>query len=135
VNVQETTFAHAVEEACNKFPYDKIVVGGVVVARAPALAAPPPSAPAPEPEPKPKRPLPPAITLENPEPLEGRDEDDDEASPFYTEWWFWTVAGAAVLGGAIAAGFAFAPDLTKVIEAADSHFLTAAVRRYAPDFG
>lgn len=112
VNVQATTFAHAVEEACNKFPYDKIVVGGVVVARAPAPAAPPPSAPAPEPEPKPKRPLPPAITLENPEPLEGRDDDDDEASPFYTEWWFWTVAGAAVLGGAVAAGFAFAPEDT-----------------------
>jgi hypothetical protein len=83
VNVQATTFAHAVEEACNKFPYDKIVVGGVVVARSepPAPAAPPPSrAVRPSPSRNRKRPLPPAITLENPEPLErDEDEDDDDA--------------------------------------------------------
>lgn len=114
VNVQATTFAHQVEEACNKFPYDKIVVGGVV-ARA---AEPPPPAPAPPTEapPKEKRPLPPAITLENPEPLENED-DDDGATPWYREWWVWTIAGAAVIGGAVAAGFAFAPedtDSTKV---------------------
>lgn len=113
VNVQAATFAHAVEEACNKFPYDKIVVGGVVVAKS-APPPPPPSAPPtePAPEPKTKRPLPPAITLAEGESLENKPEEDDDASPFYTEWWFWTVAGAAVLGGAIAAGFAFAPEDT-----------------------
>jgi tetratricopeptide (TPR) repeat protein len=116
VNVQATAFAHAVEEACNRFPYDKIVVGGVVAARTePAPPPPPPpSAPPSAEQPKPRKPLPPAVTLENPEPLE---EDEDDDTPWYKEWWVWTVAGAALIGGAVAAGFAFAPedtDSTKV---------------------
>ena len=109
VNVQATQFAHALEEACNKFPYEKIVVGGVVVAKEPPPAAPPPSAPAPEP--KPRRPLPAAITLETGDSLEN-DEDEDDGTPWYKEWWVWTVAGAAIIGGGVAAGFAFAPEDT-----------------------
>lgn len=75
---------------------------------------PPPAPPSAE-QPKPRKPLP-AVTLENPEPLEN-DEDEDDDTPWYKEWWVWTVAGAALIGGAVAAGFAFAPedtDSTKV---------------------
>ena len=111
-----------------------LVIVGVYFQMTPGLLLPPPTsslvhvpttvlqgfptagtqAPASEPEPKPKRPLPPAITLESGDSLENDpDEDaDDDGTPWYKEWWVWTVAGAAVIGGAVAAGFAFAPEDT-----------------------
>jgi hypothetical protein len=95
VTVQAGTFARAIEGACEKFPFDKILVGGVVAAARPA--PPPPVEPKPEPD---FRPLPAAITLENPEPE--AEEDDD---PWYGKWWVWTIAGTALIGGTAYAGY------------------------------
>ena len=115
VNVQADTFAHAVEDACNKFPYDKIVVGGVV-----ARTAPPPPAPvsaAPEPPPAPateapkRRPLPEAVTLDSGDSLENNDKDDGAA--WYDHWWVYGTAGVLVVGGAVAAGVLFTQDEPK----------------------
>jgi len=112
VNVEATRFAAAAEAACVEFPFAKVVEG---VAKPPVAVVAPPIRPQPEPakpEPPPKpvvQPEPEPVVV-TPMPAEPRpwerpplEEDDDD--PWYGAWWVWTLAGAAVIGGAAYGGY------------------------------
>lgn len=51
----------------------------------------------------------PAVPLEMPAPTP-REERKSEVTPFYQAWWFWTVVGAVVVGGATTAGVLLSKD-------------------------
>lgn len=114
--VQATAFATAVEQYANKFPFDKVVVGGIV--RAPVVVTPAPT-PKPEPKPEPVAVVPaPRVLPERPEDLglststldevpQRKDEDDES---WYEKWWVWTIVGAAVVGGTAYGGYVLLQD-------------------------
>lgn len=102
VSVEATRFAAAAEAACVDFPFAKVVEGA---ARPPVAVVAPPV----KPEPDPVRPEPEPVAVA-PVPVEPKPwerppvyEDDDDA--WYGAWWVWTLAGAAVIGGAAYGGY------------------------------
>ena len=109
VFVQAAAFATAIEAAANKFPFDKVVVGGIVVAKAPAPPKDPPPAREPDPPPaeKPPERKPVADNVE-PVPVNPPDDDDDDA--WYASWWLWTLVGVAVIGGTAYGGYLLVKD-------------------------
>ncbi|MCA9546530.1 MAG: PEGA domain-containing protein [Myxococcales bacterium] len=118
VFVQASAFATAVENAVKKFPFDKVVVGQIVVA-APVVTPPPTPPPVREPPPPtvvasapPPRTPPPGLSTQPPPPpartRPPEDEDDDGA--WYGQWWVWTLVGVAVAGGAVAGGYLLSQD-------------------------
>ena len=113
VAVQAAGFARTVEGACGKFPFDKIIVGGVVARAAPAPVVTPPLVVEPEPAPvvvaKPKAQrvrLPPAQTLDD----DGLSLEEDDGEPWHKAWWLWAAAGAVVIGGTATAGYLLLQD-------------------------
>lgn len=117
--IQAVAFSKAVEAAVNKFPFEKVVVGGIVAPKpvtAPRSDPPPKPAVTEVPPAKPEkkdpvvdpRPVPdpePVVTLTEPPPppKPKGGEDDDDA--WYGSWVFWAVTGAVVVGGAVTAGY------------------------------
>jgi len=89
---------------------------------APIVAAAP--APTPEPVPEPE-PIPETLNLDvntsillsSDDAAKAMEDSEDEESiapiertPFYKEWWFWTVIGVVVVGGGVTAGVLLQPD-------------------------
>lgn len=117
VFVQASAFATAVEAAVARFPFDKVVAGGVVVAKAPTPVEPdvaPPTEPAraPATEAPRKRPTPDELVrseLPPDEPLDlqgnRRAEPDDDDGAWYSSWWFWTTVGVLAVGGTAYGGY------------------------------
>ena len=110
VAVQAGTFARAIEGACEKFPFDKILVGGVVAVTPPTPPPPIAVAALPTPLPEPVRPAPtrlaePALTVG-----EGDELSDDDGDAWYGKWWVWTIAGSALIGGSAYAGYVLLQD-------------------------
>lgn len=107
VNVEATRFAAAAEAACVDFPFAMVVEGA---ARPPVAVVAPPVTPEPTPEPvRQPEPMPEPVAVA-PEPMpephpweRPAPEDDDDA--WYGAWWVWTLAGAAVIGGAAYGGY------------------------------
>ena len=128
VFVQAVKFSNAVAEAVDSFPFERVIEdgrlppveteeeSGAVVAVAPVAAPITPASEVPAPLPPPVQeddpedppefghdgtPLPPMPPAEGDQTKEPSRDDDDL---WYTEWWVWTIAGAVVIGGAIAVG-------------------------------
>ncbi len=122
VFVQASNYAAAIEKAVEKFPFDKVVVGQLVMAPvvpAPVPAPVPTPAPAPAPAPLPKpdpvvavapapRPVEPGLDTRPPPPM--TDDPDDDDGAWYGQWWVWTIVGVAVAGGAVAGGYLLSQD-------------------------
>ncbi len=106
VTVEATRFAAAAEAACLDFPFAKVVEGA---ARPPVAVVAPPVTPQPEPEPVRPKPefeaVPVAVAPVEPKPWERPPVYEDDDDPWYGAWWVWTLAGAAVIGGAAYGGF------------------------------
>lgn len=112
--VQATKFADAIEAAVQRFPTDKVVIGGQVAMREPTpppVAPPPPDpdpAPAPEPPPPEPAPMPERAKVVRREPVpvdrparpEAPEADDDDGGGAA---WVWIGVGAVVVGGAVTA--------------------------------
>ncbi len=111
VFVQAANFARAVEAACTRFPTDKAVFGMIVAAApVPPPADEPPPRAAPEHRPPPAAEPAPVARRELP-PMPPREPDRaDEDDAFYKKWWFWTIAGAAVIGGTAYGGYVLLQD-------------------------
>jgi len=115
-----------------EFPEEMIPVGGAIGAGAMLAAAP---APEPEPEPEPSQeeemypaaaPAAKSLNLDTDENMYFSDDDlakaqqdqeqgeisiaKEEKTPFYKQWWFWTIIGAAVVGGGVTAGVLLQPE-------------------------
>lgn len=125
VFVQASNFATAVEKAVANFPFDRVVHGSLMVARAPKpppvtrVPAPPTAAPkTAAPRPVKRQPTPEELAMrgelpDEPMDLTGRrrpGEAQDDDDPWYGAWWLWTIVGVAVVGGTAYGGYMLLDD-------------------------
>lgn len=123
VFVQASVFATAVEAAVAKFPFDKVVAGGLVAVAPPRPPPDPVVAPTTEAaRVPPARDPPPARRQPTPEELALGDEpldltgsrrppaEKDDGGAWYGSWWFWTTVGVVVAGGAAYGGYILLDD-------------------------